>query len=52
MKLHGDNFTNLHQVVDASCLPPFLAGTGPDLDYAYWKREVLSSVGHGEETAL
>ncbi|XP_039271306.2 alpha-tocopherol transfer protein-like [Styela clava] len=52
LELHGSNFTNLHKKVDPTGLPPFLAGTGPDLDLAGWKNRLLKSVGEGEDTAL
>lgn len=52
LELHGNNFTNLHKKVNPAGLPEFLAGTGPSLDVFGWKNKLLTSSGHGEDTAL
>lgn len=50
--MHGENLSNLHEVIDPTGLPPFLGGTGPDLDIEGWKAKLLSTFGHGEDTHL
>ncbi|XP_039256805.2 alpha-tocopherol transfer protein-like [Styela clava] len=52
LTVHGSNVKTLHDKVDPVHLPFFLGGSGPDLNADWWTKEVLSTVGSGEDTSL
>ncbi|XP_039256422.2 alpha-tocopherol transfer protein-like isoform X1 [Styela clava] len=43
MRFHRHNLHELHESIDANSLPPFLGGTGQEIDIEEWTREVIDT---------
>ena len=41
ISIHGKDFTKLHELIDASVLPGFIGGTGPELNPVLWKSKIM-----------
>lgn len=49
LQLHGTSHEKLHTMIDPEHLPPFLGGTGEDLDIDWWKTKLLQCNNNEEK---
>ncbi|XP_039255562.1 alpha-tocopherol transfer protein-like [Styela clava] len=49
LQLHGNSHEKLHEMIDPENLPPFLGGSGPELDIEWWKEQLLQTNNNAEK---